>query len=48
MVDLGYDSYNAIHNLGSISIVFTLYFIRVFILLWFMAITKCKEWKKGK
>jgi len=47
MVDLGYDSYNAILNLGSISIVFVFYFVRLFILISIIIITKFKECKKG-
>ena len=47
MVDLGYDSYNSILNLGSISIVFVLYFVRLFILISIIIITRINKGKKG-
>jgi len=47
MVDLGYDSYNSILNLGSISIVFVLYFVRLFILISIIIVTRIKKCKKG-
>ena len=47
MVDTGYESYNSILNLGSLSVFFFFYFVRVLfcLLLWlFVKIKKTKKW----
>jgi len=41
MVDLGYETYNSILNLGSLSLIFALYFFKIIYLVVILFLTRC-------
>ena len=43
MVDLGYESFNSIRNLGSLSLLLCLYFLKLIYLLFLMILTLCSN-----